>query len=426
MSHRRGPLVSSWVVALVALLVAVSACSAPEPEPDTPAPAASVQLTADVPDGLSIGVLVSVTSAPGEGGQWRDPAEGTRVAASRFALGRTNVRLVPVNDKGTAAGASAAVRTLAAQGVAGIVLATSGRHLDGALQEAAERGLPVLLPYATTTNGLPAHAWLTGVDTTVADQRIVQALQQQGLRRPYVIDAGGGDVDGLTPVGSADFSPGGDADDLARSLAARRTGSKNAFDALVVSGPAVLQGRLVAALQGAGIDTTVLLSADALSPTFPQAIDQAGGSLAGTLVTAGLDGGDAEALQPTGAGRAAAAYFSALNMLSADAKATDLFGQRPFSTVAGSADLRSHDAVVALVRAAATAKSTDPAAVATALTSMKVGLQDGVAGPALDFTTPTAVSPDDVRALTATAASPGVRPASPGTASLYWFPLAPS
>jgi hypothetical protein len=422
------------------LLVALSACS--NKITDTPAPAVTAKLTAAVPDHLSVGVVVSVTSAPGEGAEWRDAAEGARVAIDRFVLGGAKVTLVPVNDKGTEAGAAAAVKTLADDGVAGIVVATAGGHVRGALQEAATRHLPVLLPYEATTEALPDDAWLTGPESAITDQRLVEALHDRSLTKPYLMDAGRGAVEGLAPIVSRTFAAGDDPAELARTLA-RRQKKGTAADAVVISGPAELQGRLVSALQGAGIDLPTVLTPDALSPRFPQAIVRADGSLSGTFVSAGLDEGDARALEPTESGRALAAYFTALNLTAENTAATDLFGERPFTAVAGAADVRSHDAVVALVRAAAKAGSADPAEVGRALAGMHLGRTDGLAGAPLDFSAPVAVADDDVRPLAATPTSPGVRPPAgdsaatpqPGssqspdakgdTAALFWYSAAP-
>ena len=416
---------SLGAAALIVLLAALTACSSPAPTPEpAPAPAASIKLTADVPDGLTIGVLVSVTSKPSEGAQWRDAAQGAQVAASRYAAGGTTITLVTVNDKGTAEGAKAAIDKLAGRGVAGIVVASAGSHLQEALHHAATLQIPTLLPYATSADGLPERSWLTGVTKHISDQRLVEAARQQGGHQPYLIDAGAGEVDGLTPVDSRTFSAGGDPDALARRLAKAQRKGDVSFDAVVITGPAELQGRLVAAVQGAGIDVPIMLTADALSPVFPAAVVKAGGSLSGVFVTAGLDVGDAAALQSSGAGRAASAYYSAVNLLAADPKATDLLGQAPFRSVAGAADPRSHDAVVAVARAAAAAKSAKPEEVGTALSGLKLGPSDGLAGPALDFTAPVAVARDAVRELSATPDSPGVRVAAPTTPSLYWYPTA--
>ncbi len=405
------------------LFVCVSACS-PAGHTEMPAPAVTAELTAGVPAHLTVGVVVSQTSQPGEGAQWRDAAEGTRVAASRFAMGGATVTLVPVNDKGTTDGAVAAVTMLADHGVAGVVLATSGDHVRSALQEASARQLPVLMPYVAGSQGLPAGAWLTGPAATTTDQRLVEALHSRGLSKPLLIDAGGADVEGLSPAASDVFVPGGDVAAFAIRLAARQKKSLTSFDAVVISGPAALQGLVVSALKGAGVDAPVFLSSDALSPTFPEAVSRAGGSLAGSFVAAGLDDGDVRALEPTESGRALSAYFSALSVTAADSETTDLFGERPFSEVAGAADVRSHDAVVALVRAAETANSTDPAKVATNLSGLRLGSPDGLAGASLDFSHATAVADGDVVALAATPVSPGMRPPSNAPA-LFWFAAAP-
>ena len=85
----------------------------------TPATAVPVPLTTDgaVPS-ITIGVVVSASSEPGQGGDWLGPAEGAQVAAYRFNLdGATAVTLRVSDDQGTAEGAADAVGQLAAQGV---------------------------------------------------------------------------------------------------------------------------------------------------------------------------------------------------------------------------------------------------------------------------------------------------------------------
>ena len=73
-----------------------------------------VELRADLPGPLTIGVEYTLTGPPGEGAEWRDAAQGAVVAARRFALGGTTVTLVGVNDKGTSAGATSAVKAVRA------------------------------------------------------------------------------------------------------------------------------------------------------------------------------------------------------------------------------------------------------------------------------------------------------------------------
>jgi hypothetical protein len=101
---------------------------------------------------------------------------------------------------------------------------------------------------------------------------------------------------------------------------------------------------------------------------------------------------------------------------------TDFFDDEPFETVSSAADVRSHDAVVALVSAAAAAKSTDPGDVRDALATLQLDHDSGLAGPALDFSSSSAVSADAVVPLQATTQDPGLRPiGAEETQRLYWF-----
>ncbi len=379
-----------------------------------------VDLKADLPAQLTIGVEVTLTSTPGEGAEWRDAAQGAVVAARRFALGGTKVTLVAVNDKGTSAGATAAVKKMAGQDVAAVIVATSGAHVAGALAEAAAEQIPVLVPYDLGAGGAAGQVWSTGPGRQASNARLVAEMTDRRLDAPLLVDAGGGPVTGLTPREELSYAPGADAAALAQGVARRQRQLDTAVDSIVVSGAPELQAAVVAALQGTNVDVPVLLTAQAVSPAFPAALTAAGGSLSGQLFSVGLDDGDATALEPTDAGRALAAYFSGLQLAAADPATKDLFGDRPFAEVAPSADVSSHDAVVALVRAAAVAKSTRPAEVAAALPGLRLGTADGIAGPPLDFSSTEAVADDAVVALAATAVSPGVRPPSDDPA-LYWF-----
>ena len=414
-----GPRRPLAAAALTVLLVVATACSVSTTQTGLAQPV-PVELNADVPGALAIGVEVTLSGAPGEGAEWRDAANGAVVAARRFGLGGTTVTLVAVNDKGTSDGAAAAVRTMAGRNVIGIVLATSGPHVAAGLAEAATDKIPVLLPYDLGADGAQGQAWSTGPGRRVTDSRLAATMTSRGLRSPLLVDAGGGPVAGLVPHRTRTYAAGADAAALASAVARGQQRPADAIDSVVVSGPSELQATLVAALQGTDVDVPVLLTPQALSPAFPAALVEAGGSLSGELVSAGLPSGDAAALEPTDAGRALAAYFAGLRLAAGDAGTKDLFGDRPFADVAGVADVSSHDAVVALVRAAAAAKSTDPDKVRQALPGLRLGTADGLAGPPLDFGSTAAVADDAVVPLGSTAVSPGVRPAS-DTPALYWF-----
>ena len=416
---RRKPVRAAAALTAGLALVTTAACSVSAPQSGLAQPV-PVELRADLQGQLTIGVEVTLTGAPGEGAEWRDAAQGAVVAARRFALGGTKVTLVAVNDRGTSDGATAAVKKMAGRDVAAIVVATSGDHVAAGLTEAAADAIPVLMPYDLGAGGAAGQVWSTGPGRQATDSRLVAAMADRRLDAPLVVDAGGGAVTGLTPREELPYAAGADAAALAAGIARRQRQLDTAVDSIVVSGAPELQATVVAALQGTNVDVPILLTAQALSPAFPAALATAGGSLNGQLFSVGLDDGDATALEPTEAGRALAAYFSGLQLAAGDPATKDLFSDRPFAEVAAAADVSSHDAIVAVVRAAAVAKSTEPAEVAAALPGLQLGTADGIAGPPLDFASTAAVADDAVVPLASTAVSPGVRPASDAPA-LYWF-----
>ncbi|PYY34747.1 ABC transporter substrate-binding protein [Curtobacterium sp. MCBD17_030] len=387
---------------------------------------------AHVPDGTKIGVVV--TLGDGEGSEWDEAAQGALVAAKRLTLGGTDVELVTRNDGGSASGAKRAVEQLVDSGVAGIVVASSGAHVSGALDAASDAGVPVVLPYADGGEG----SW-----STAPSRASVSAAMQRAIRgadSPLLVDLGGGAPSGIR------FAHVMDADDAADDAAlattvARRTGAapmttatsdatadttdteatKPDSDAVVVSGPAARQGAFVAALQSADVTVPVVLTPDATSPAFGTALAAANGSLSGTFVSTGVATDDARALTSDAQGRSMSAFLGGVRVLSDDAEAQNLTADQPFSAVAWAADSRSHDAVVALVRAVGAARSDEPSAVADALSTLRLDASDGLAGPALDFRQQQALRAD-ATVLAASSQTLGLRPATTEqTASLVWF-----
>ena len=423
----RAPLAGAVLLSLV-----LAGCSGSDDEADPDSDGGQVKPARPVPVALQaaglpegptkIGVVVSLTSAAGEGSQWRQAAEGAQVAAYRFGLGDADVEVVPANDGGTDQGADAAVRDLAEQGVAGIVLATSGTHVEGALEAAADVGVPVLLPYETPPAVDGADAWATGPDGSMVVSGLARALDVSGRQDPVLVDAGGGDIGEISAVARIPLRAG----DRARNVASRIAGliASGEADSVVVAGPASQQATMVRALQGFAVNVPVLLTPDALSPVFAVDLADAGGSLAADVVTVGEAASDVAALRPSTEGRAVAAYFSGLRAAANDPDLQDFFDGRRFETVSDTADVRSHDAVVALVRAVEAAGSTDPGEVAATLGGLTLDGADGLGGPGLDFAGPTAISRRDVVPLQATTQDPGLRPKSGGTGPrLFWFAL---
>lgn len=409
----------------------------------TPAEAVSatvpVKITvAHVPAKTTIGVIV--TLGDGEGSEWNEAAQGALVAERRLALGGTDVALVTKNDGGTAAGGTAAVESLARSGVAGIVVASSGSHVSGALTAAAAKGIPVVLPYAPAEK----DSWSTAPAAGSISTAMTTALGDADA--PLLVDLGGGAPAGLRVAHVLDGDDTADTAALATTVAERTGATSNEedadadaktvtpdSDAVVVSGSAQRQGAFVAALQAENVTVPVVLTPDATSPAFGAALVEAGGSLSGAFRTVGVATDDARALASDAGGRAMSAFLGGVRVLAGDQDAENLTGDQPFSAVAGAADSRSHDAVIALVRAVGSARSVEPADVTDALAALDLDADAGIAGPALDFTRQQALG-TPATVLAASAQQLGLRPASTAsgdgtgsgtdaarTASLVWF-----
>ncbi|MCL9666049.1 hypothetical protein L2091_12520 [Curtobacterium albidum] len=445
------------IVAVAVLVVAavVTAVLAVRVSASTPAEAVSATApvpisVAHVPDGTKIGVVV--TLGDGEGAQWGDAAQGALVAQRRLELGGTDVQLVTKNDGGSADGARKAVEALAADGVSGIVVATSGDHVRGAFTAAADADIPVVAPYAAGGD----DAWSTAPSTESVASALQDALGDAAA--PLLVDLGGGAPSGVRFAHVLDATSAPDLGALATTIAQRTgaaAGSTDAAttdgqdgtaqagttqgsatqdgaqqaapdsDAVVVSGPAGRQGALVAALQEANVTAPVVLTPEATSPAFAAALAQAGGSLSGTFRTVGVETDDARALSSNAEGRAMSAFLGGVRVLADDADAKNLTGDRSFASVATVADARSHDAVVALVTAVGSARSTDVSKVSDALAGLDLGADDGLAGPALDFGARQALG-DRAGVLAASAQDLGLRPATAtgddgATPALVWF-----
>ena len=192
---------------------------------------------------------------------------------------------------------------------------------------------------------------------------------------------------------------------------------------MTVAAPATMQASLVKALQEAAVKTTILLSPQAISPVFSTELVKQGGAISSSLATSGVDTSDSVALQSTDEGRSMSAFLKAVGIMSADSNVQTLSGDQEFSTVAAYADSRSHDAVVALAYASALNLDMNNESVLKTLATVKMRSGEGLAGPALDFTRPNAVTAQPAL-LHASEQSLGLRPQTAGSAadaSITWF-----
>lgn len=405
---------------VLAVALGVSGCSGDRGGQDdgsggTPAHPTELALRiSGVPSHLNIGVIVSLGSGELEGSQWADNANGAEVAAYRLGLGGTEVEFTTVDDRGDSAEAADAVQALSDAGVMGIVMATSGNHIDAALAKADELDMPVIAPYEQSTDSLGADAWITGPSAGQTRRGLGDALASQSATSPLLVDAGGGGVDGIAYVDSVDAS----AEDFASTVEGRIESS--GADSVVVSGQASRLGTAVAGLQNAGVTVPIICTPDALSSRFSQSLVDSGASLSAPLLSAGADTGDAAALTSDADGDAVSAYLSGVRVVASQPDTKDLSGERSFDEVSQAADVASHDAVVVLADAAAAAGSTKPGKVAEAMNGLRPDHGAGLAGAALDLGNHAGLPDASVHALSASSQDLGLRPDS-ATRNLVWF-----
>ena len=387
------------------------------------APAVEVAPTGELPGPLTVGVVVTSTSARGEGAEYAALATGARVAEFRLDEGGDDrAQLTVVDDRGTSEGAVAATRTLLDAGVGGIVYASAGPHLDAALELAAAGQTAVLLPYETRDELAGDTAWRTGPSDEQVAEQLDTLLSGRGQRAPLVLTAEqtGSDVAALADDSRLTELTAGDAlaGQVATAVAALTGGTA---DALVVAASAETSAETVAALQGLAPTAPVVLGPAALAPAFAARLTDLGAS--GGATTAGQFLTVGPAVTDSSGSPEVARFLAAVRLAAQDTDLPALFQGDTFAEVgAATADVRSHDAVLALAAAAVGAGSTEPSAVLTALRSLQVGADDGLAGPALSFTQRQALPDDGVAVLQATTrgAERGVEQDAP---ALSWFVL---
>lgn len=428
------------VVVIAAVAVAFVAQANAKPVADPVAVTVPVALSdAKAPAGLKIGIVLTLGQDTVEGAEWATAAQGAEVAKYRLGLGGSKVDLVVEDDHGTSSGADDAIANLVKKKVSGIVVASSGAHVADAVHAAGKVGIPTLLPYSPLPEAAPQGVWSLAPSDTALASAMNKAIDR--FSHTILLNVGGGAPSGLH-VSETVQSQGSDLSSLAAEVATRTgadptangayTGGQDQTpaseeanapqaDAVVVAGAPARMAELVAALQSRQVTVPILLTPGATSPTFAQTLAAKGGTVSSELRTFSANAGDSTALGRDNTARAMSAFLQALAQVAEDSDATNLTVDAPFSRVAPWADTRAHDAVLALVHAAAAAGSTDPSHVRDRLSSEKVGAGNGIAGPPLDFGNAGA---DDaaVRLLYATGQSLGLRPRAADALALAWFP----
>lgn len=417
--------VPSRVTVAASALLALGLLAGCANESAAPAPAPTVEsyvqpdagLAAALAEGQEVRIGVLVGPVEGAGSEFRPLVEGANLAAYRFSLAGTNVGLEVALDDGTASGASTAVKSLLDREVSAIVVASpADSHLADALKLANAQSSAVISLYSPAAD---EEVWSMAAGSAAWRQAVADALAGVDAKKPFVALASSREAP-IEGVRTATIDDAAKTADLIKSAVEARE-----VDSVVVSAPAAQSAALVNALDArlAGAQIPIVVSAEALTPTFAEAVLGAGAA-EGRLLTVGTTSVDLAALSPGEQGSAASAFFTSMRLAMGDTACMNLYGDDHCSQSMHLADAASHDAVVALVRAAEAAGSTEPAAVREALGGLSLSAADGLAGASLDFRSKSALPASELKTLHASTANPGMRPVPAGQQaghSLFWF-----
>lgn len=386
------------IAVLASLALLGAACEKDKPAAsgnDKPATSKSAAPAIAIPTkakDLKVGLIVS---SSGPGADVKDLAAGAYVAAFRLngaTAGHDNVSLMVADDNGTTDGAVAAMQQLVDDGAAGVVYASTGEQVLAGVAKAAELGMPVVLPYAddprVTETGTTSY--LTGPTIPQVAEELAAHVEDDGIKKVALVrQAGAYGEAGKAALAAAGMEFVSDTPYATGSTLDAKGIVGSAPDAVIVwaeSAPAVA---IADALAAAGSGAQMLFANRSAMPAFGQLV---AGSLASSVGDGALSVGSwAGADTP---GDAVDVFFVAKDKAVSDGGVTaDL----------GVADLRSHDAVLALVAAAVAAgeeaNSVGRAETLDALRTLSAVDVAGMAGAPLDFGSPTALTDDNVALL---------------------------
>lgn len=364
--------------------------------------------------GAKVGMIIS---SGGPGADVKDLAAGAYVAAFRLngaKDGHDNVQLVVEDDNGTPEGATAAVKSLVDQGVLGIVYASTGEQLLAGAATAAESGVAVVYPYADDSRIVEQ-----GATSYLAAPTIKQSATELAA---HIAKANMAKVALIRQAGAY-----GDA-----GKAALTEAGVSFVSDTPLSGPDGIPGAAIAA---GNPDAVIIWTEAALAVAAADSLSQAnynGAFLFGDRVAVPSFGkGLASSLAaPVSDGVLSAGSFAGPDMPTAAADAFFLAKERAVSSGAVSADLgvadfRSHDAVLALVKAAE--DGADRGAVLDAIKQVSTNDVGGTVGAPADFSNQLAFGDESVALITYSNLKDGSdRYPTDATAGGHWLAVAGS
>jgi len=409
-------------IALAACLsvAALTACATQTTTPSDPVFPVSVAL--ETSEQLQFGMTIGILMGPldGEGSEYRKVVNGAKVASFRFELGGLPVNFSVAHDDGTAEGAKHAIETLITSDVAGVIVAGAGPHLSDALAAAAAANLPTLLPY-DYANQAKGPVYHTGPDSAALATGMKRALSAAKISRPVVVQQEGYELDGLAGIDDEPLAYAGDPALIARVIL--RQIDDSLADAAVIEASAQAQAAIVTHLQTELGDKQlpIILTPQALTPAFSDGLGPVA-DLRSVMISVGQNTDDTVALQPGDKGDEMSAFLQAVRMAADSSTTTNIYGDDTFASAASYADTASHDAVVALVRAAEAVAEGKSASIAEAFAAgLTLSSQNGLVGAPLNFSSTSALNEGNVVTLYASSQGAGLRPAQGDkTTPLTW------
>ncbi len=382
--------------------------AAPRPHGGTTVSAApALAIKTSVSD-AKVGLIVS---SAGPGADVKDLAAGAYVAAFRLngaTLDGKNVALVVADDNGTPDGATNAVTSLVEKGVVGIVYASVGEQLLAGAATAAQSGVAVIYPYADDPRVAEqgATSFVAGPTIAQSAAELAEHVASAKLSKVALVRQAGayGDA-GKAALGDAGLTFVSDTPVTGDAIPGKAIASGSP-DAVIVWAESAAALSTADALSSAGFSGEMLFGNRAAVPAFGRVL---AASLAPAVGDGALSVGSwAGSDLPTSA--ADAFFLAKKEAVSSGAVSADL----------SNADFRSHDAVLAIVKAAE--GGANRASVLDAIKSVSTKDVSGAVGAPIDFSDQLAFGDSNVALLTYTNINDGSgRYPTDATAGGHWL-----
>ncbi len=352
----------------------------------------------DIPDDLIIGVVVSYTEEVSEGLGWDKNGEGVSVARWRLEKSGMEITLGVVSDNGTEEGARSAVSQLAEDGAGAIIALTTGDHTRALAEAVAESGIPVIFPYEPRFE-TEADAWFYNLSPEeMAGMMIEQAetlgcsssllISDDELFSAYVtlaIDSGSDFRIATSYVITADNerSERG-TEKIVEYLVEYYQTNQEYLECVMLDASGTDVATLITGMRSSGIDVPIITTNEAQNYTLNEAMLNSY-SLLGEVYSVGVADNVSLAAESSQIGDKAGVFNYAITLMKGKTGVASLSTDADFSEYGDYADLASHDALIAVVQAAANAQDASPEAITAAFYELELDPETSPVSEKLDF-----------------------------------------